>query len=95
MKNVLIVWVNAELKVLAKSLLMASLLHNYSIDERDVTNTEAGFEFLFDDETGGRAAFEFIEDGNHLGIKIKADYSWEAIPLYELVMSVFDDGKED
>lgn len=95
MENVLIVWVHAELQLLARSIVKATLLRNFSINEDDITHTGSGFEFLFDDETGGRAAFEFIDDGSSLGIKIKAEYSWEAVALYEMVMSIFNNGGED
>lgn len=82
MDNVLLVWTKGENQESAKSKIKAALKRNYMIDVTDE------LEFALDDEAGGRVAIEF-EKRNTLVIKIKADYPWEAIAVYELVTSVF------
>ncbi|KUP22389.1 hypothetical protein [Paenibacillus sp. DMB5] len=94
MENVLIIWLNGAIADVAKQAVKAALSCSYSIEERDLQPIDNGFEFTFDDETGGNARIEFINDDPHLSVKITTDFSWEAIPLYDLVQSCFDDEEE-
>lgn len=94
MQNVLIIWINGAIAGVAEQAVKAALSRSYSIEERDLTRIEKGFEFIFDDETGGNAQIEFENEDPHLSIKITTDFSWEAIPLYELVQGCFEDEGE-
>lgn|GEM_PF-1933493 len=89
MENVLLVCVNDQTKESAKSLVKAALEHNYSIEERDLIDNGDEIKFVFDDGTGGSISIDFTNENDILVIKIKADYPWEAIAVYELVASVF------
>lgn len=93
MENVLIIWLNGALVGLAEIAVKEALKRDYSIEERDLLKSENGLEFVFDDETGGKARIEFVNDDPHLSVKITTDFSWEAIPLYELVQNCFDDSE--
>jgi len=90
MENILVIWVSSQLIDTAQIAVKAALKRDYSIDERDLKEITNGFEFLFDDETGGHAKIEFIPEGANLGIKLSANYSWEAISLYEMIQGCFD-----
>ncbi|MNC04937.1 hypothetical protein D3C75_523890 [compost metagenome] len=97
MENVLIIWLNGTLADVAKQSVKSALSRDYSIEECDLQPTENGFEFIFDDETGGNARIEFIYDARWeplLSIKITTDLFWESIRLYELVQGCFEDDSE-
>ncbi|OKP95085.1 hypothetical protein [Paenibacillus sp. P46E] len=94
MENVLIIWLNGALADVAKQTVRSALSRSYSIEDRDLQQVDNGFEFIFDDETGGNARIEFINDDPHLSVKITTDFSWEAIPLYDLVQDCFEDEGE-
>ncbi|QUL57549.1 hypothetical protein KDC22_14360 [Paenibacillus tritici] len=97
MENVLIIWLNGTPADVAKQAVKAALSHSYSIDERELQQIDNGFEFTFDDETGGSARVEFIYDARWeplLSIKITTDLFWEAIRLYDLVKGCFEDDSE-
>ncbi|MNM69281.1 hypothetical protein D3C81_808720 [compost metagenome] len=96
MNNKLVVWLNKKYTETAETTIKAALKRDYNIDEDDFTKTEGGFEFLFDDETGGHAEIEFIrDDAKAFGVAILADHAWECMELYGLVQTSFEDDEED
>ncbi|MEK4141784.1 hypothetical protein NST48_12595 [Paenibacillus sp. FSL M7-0547] len=94
-QNSLVVWLNKTHGETAESTIKGALKRDFNIDEHDLESDENGFEFLFDDETGGKARIDFIQDDkNAFGIKVSGDHSWECIQIYELIQGSFDDDSE-
>ncbi|TQK73741.1 hypothetical protein FB479_102375 [Brevibacillus sp. AG162] len=82
MENKLVIWaVNAEDKESFVKSIKGHLNVEYLIKERELTETENGFRFLFDDEAGSEIEISLSQQQDNLFVSVAGNCSWDVLRI--------------
>jgi len=92
MENKLVLWAGSaqERDSLAQSI-KQHLDNAYAIKERELTTTDDGFSFLFDDETHSTIEISFGQHFGELIVTISGCCSWDVVRLYNEILCMLPD----
>ncbi|MFE1631300.1 hypothetical protein ACFLFF_31675 [Brevibacillus reuszeri] len=92
MENKLVIWAGAAVnKQAIEKGIKEKLSGDYLIKERELTATESGFRFLFDDETGSDIEISFSQEQDFLTVYVSGNCSWDVVRLYEEILAMLPD----
>ncbi|MEJ8548189.1 hypothetical protein, partial [Brevibacillus borstelensis] len=95
MENKLVMWAgNAEDKDSLVNNIKGHLDVEYLIKVREFTETDNGFRFLFDDETGSEIEISFYQQQDNLSVSVAGNCSWDVIRLYDEILSLLPEEEE-
>lgn len=95
MENKLVCWAgNAEDKNLLVKCIKEHLDTGYLIKQRELMETDNGFRFLFDDETGSEIKITFNQLQDSLYISVAGNCSWDVVRLHNEILSLLPNEAE-